>query len=66
MVFSACKVSHVCRGIKTSPMEGTYLLDTSENSQFRQNLSEDLQQRMRCCKLRFKLPIMEHGGAGKL
>ncbi len=30
-----CKVSHVCRGIKTSPIEGKYLLDTSENSNFR-------------------------------
>ncbi len=39
-----CKVSHVCRGIKTRPIEGKYLLDTSENSHFRPNLSEDLQQ----------------------
>ncbi len=43
-LLHTCKVSHVCRGIKTSPIEGTYLLDTSENSHFRPNLSEDLQQ----------------------
>ncbi len=30
--------------VKTSPIEGTYLFDTSKNSHFRPNLSEDLQQ----------------------
>ncbi len=30
-------------GLKTSLIEGKYLLDTSENSHFRPNLSEDLQ-----------------------
>jgi hypothetical protein len=38
------KFSHVCRGIKTSPIEGKYMLETSENSHIRSNLSEDLQQ----------------------
>ncbi len=43
-LLHTCKVSHVCRGVKTSPIDGKYLLDTSENSHFRSNLSEDLQQ----------------------
>ncbi len=36
-LLHTCKVSHVCRGIKTSPIyiDGKYLLDTSENSHFR-------------------------------
>jgi hypothetical protein len=40
-LLHTCKVSHVC---KTSPIDGKYLLDASENSYFRSNLSEDLQQ----------------------
>jgi hypothetical protein len=43
-LLHTCKVSHVCRGIKTSPIDEKYLLDTSENSHFISNLSEDLQQ----------------------
>ncbi len=35
---------HVCMGIQTSPIKGKYMLDTSEKSHFRPNLSEDLQQ----------------------
>jgi hypothetical protein len=38
------KVSLAYRGVKTSPIEGKYLLDTRESSHFIPNLSEDLQQ----------------------